>query len=103
LSAAIEGEPAAQRLGRYARKPLLAREGADIALVGAGDRIEGEKRGYGGEGYVRQDLCMLPDFGAYPVVGAWIVGDEPAGMGIREDRSPITSPRARFVPHLILE
>ena len=28
-----------------------------------------------------------------------IVGDAPAGMGIREDASPITRNTSRFVPH----
>jgi glutathionylspermidine synthase len=35
------------------------------------------------------------------VIGAWIVGDEAAGIGIREDRSAITRNAARFVPHYI--
>jgi len=29
--------------------------------------------------------------GRRPVLGCWLVGDEPAGMGVREDISPITS------------
>ena len=52
---------------------------------------------------MRQELRLLPEFdGRYPVVGAWIVGDEAAGMGIREDATPITSDRARFVAHAIV-
>ena len=41
---------------------------------------------------------------AGPVVwgGAWIVGDEPAGIGIREDETPITRNTSRFVPHYFL-
>jgi glutathionylspermidine synthase len=35
----------------------------------------------------------------HAVIGSWIVGDEPAGMGIREDDSPITRNTSRFVPH----
>ena len=86
----------------YARKPLYSREGANVRLVRAG-RIDAETRGaYGAEGFVRQALSPLPDFdGHYPVVGCWVVGDEPAGIGIREDRSLITSDRSRFVPHWI--
>jgi glutathionylspermidine synthase len=42
----------------------------------------------------------LPEFvGRYPVIGAWIVGDEPAGIGIREDDTPITRNTSRFIPH----
>ena len=52
---------------------------------------------------MRQQLRPLPEFdGRYPVIGAWIVGDEPAGMGIREDATPLTTDRARFVPHAIV-
>ena len=66
--------------------------------------LRGPKDGYGAEGYVRQQLRPLPEFdGRYPVIGAWIVGDEPAGMGIREDATPLTTERARFVPHVIVD
>ena len=51
-----------------------------------------------------QGLAPLPEFGGpqgprYPVIGSWIVGDQPAGIGIREDDSPITKNSSRFVPH----
>jgi glutathionylspermidine synthase len=35
------------------------------------------------------------------VIGAWIVGSEPAGMSLREEATPVTTDRARFVPHII--
>ena len=100
----LEDEPASAILGdHYARKPVYSREGADIELVRAAGTISGEKNGYGGEGFVRQALCPLPEFaGRYPVLGCWLVGDNPAGLGVREDRSPITSNHARFVPHIIV-
>ena len=100
----LEDEPASAILGdHYARKPVYSREGADIELVRAKDTISGEKNGYGREGFVRQALCPLPEFaGRYPVLGCWLVGDNPAGLGVREDRSPITSNHARFVPHIIV-
>ena len=86
----------------YVRKPLYSREGANVRIVRSG-RIDVETSGsYGAEGFVRQALAPLPDFeGFYPVVGSWIVGEEPAGIGIREDRSVVTSDRSRFVPHWI--
>jgi glutathionylspermidine synthase len=100
----FEGTREAERLDAYALKPLYSREGADIALIGGAKPLEGVKDGYGGEGYVRQQLCPLPEFdGRFPVIGAWIVGDEPAGMGVREDATPLTGARARFVPHVILD
>jgi glutathionylspermidine synthase len=85
--------------GEYVKKPLLAREGANVTLrTRSGERFE--PGGYGAEGYVYQALAALPDFaGRYPVIGSWIVGDEPAGIGIREYDSPITRNSSRFVPH----
>ena len=100
----FEDDPRAAALGdHYARKPLYSREGADIELIDGSSKTRGPSDGYGAEGYIRQALCPLPNFdGRRPVVGSWIVGDAPAGMGIREDISPITSNRSRFVPHVIL-
>jgi glutathionylspermidine synthase len=37
--------------------------------------------------------------GHHPVIGSWIIGGVPAGIGIREDTSRITSNGSRFVPH----
>ena len=99
----FEDDAEASRLRRYARKPLYSREGADIELVGPGGCVTGTRDGYGAEGFVRQELSPLPQFdGKYAVIGCWVVGDEPAGMGLREEASPITTNRACFVPHVIL-
>jgi glutathionylspermidine synthase len=35
------------------------------------------------------------------VLGAWVIGGEAAGLGIREDDGPITTNFSRFVPHAI--
>jgi len=103
LECYFEAERESALLTRYARKPLYSREGADIELKGDGEVLRGAGDGYGAEGFVRQALRPLPEFdGRYPVVGAWIVGDEAAGMGVREDATPLTGVRARFVPHVIL-
>ena len=85
--------------GEYARKPLLAREGANVTLRRGLTSLH-QPGDYGAEGYVYQGLAPLPNFdGRYPVIGSWIVGDEPAGIGIREDDSPITKNSSRFIPH----
>ena len=100
----FEEDPAAAKLGtRYARKPLFSREGANVSLHWGPKVVDGPDDGYGAEGFVRQTPVALPWFeGGYPVLGSWVVADEPAGMGIRQDLSPITTDRARFVPHVIL-
>ena len=104
LPAFFEDDPAMAELGRsYVRKPLFSREGANIELVRDGRRAKVLDQGYGAEGHIRQALHPITAFDRnYPVVGAWIVGDEPAGVGIREDRSRVTKNLSRFVPHAIL-
>ena len=83
----------------YVRKPLLSREGANVMIRSRG-AVREQPGSYGAEGFVYQGVAPLPEFGGrYPVIGSWIVGDEPAGMGIREDDSPITKNTSRFVPH----
>lgn len=85
--------------GRYARKPKLAREGANVALVDGG-RIESAEGPYDESDAVYQALAPLPRFGDdHLLVGSWIVGGEPAGIGLREDASAITRNTSRFVPH----
>ena len=47
-------------------------------------------------------MFQLPAFdNNYPLIGSWIIGREPAGIGIREAGSLITDNLSRFVPHLI--
>ena len=83
----------------YVRKPLLSREGANVTIRSRGV-VREQPGGYGGEGFVYQGIAPLPAFdNRYPVIGAWIVGDAAAGIGIREDDSPITRNSSRFVPH----
>ena len=85
----------------YVKKPILAREGANITLVKSGQQIASSDGAYAGSPAIYQGLYDLPDFnGSRPVVGSWIVDGEPAGMGIRED-GLITGNLSRFVPHII--
>jgi glutathionylspermidine synthase len=105
LESWFEDDPRAAALGSsYVRKPLFSREGANIELVKNGRHSKVLDQGYGGEGWIRQALHVLPRFaGHYPVIGSWVIGDEPAGIGIREDRSRVTQNFSRFLPHAILD
>lgn len=89
--------------GDVVRKPLYSREGANITVVRGG--VESTTPGsYGDEGFVWQAYAPLPCFaGNYPVIGSWIVNHEACGIGIREDRSAITTDASRFVPHFFTE
>ncbi|MET9954559.1 glutathionylspermidine synthase family protein [Streptomyces sp. NPDC006339] len=82
----------------YVAKPLLGREGAGVTLHEPG--AEPVRRE---EPCCYQELAPLPDFdGNRVVLGAWTVGDEAAGLGIRESAGPVTDEYARFLPHVIL-
>lgn len=88
-------------LSRYIQKPLLGREGASMRIVSPGHAMETEGE-YGAEGFVYQEFQPLPDFDGWrPVLGAWIVEDESAGLGIRETSGLITDDTSSFVPHRI--
>ncbi len=90
------------KLTSYARKPLLSREGANITLVRDGDTVEETTGDYGEEGFIYQELFELPNMNSnYPLIGSWIIAQEPAGIGIRESSGLITNNLSRFVPHLI--
>ncbi|HET8643536.1 MAG TPA: glutathionylspermidine synthase family protein [Pseudonocardiaceae bacterium] len=88
-------------LTEYVRKPRLGREGANIQIVAPG--MEHQTGGaYGDEGYVYQLFDPLPEFDGFrPALGAWIVGDEAAGLGIRETVGLVTDDGAAFIPHRI--
>jgi glutathionylspermidine synthase len=90
-------------LTEYVRKPKLGREGANVSIVAPG--YETETPGvYGEEGYVYQAFDPLPEFDGFrPALGAWIVGDSSAGLGIRETAGLVTDDGAAFVPHRIPE
>jgi len=91
------------KLKDFVKKPFLSREGANISIVENGSEIANTNGNYGAEGYIFQQLCKLPEFdGNFPVIGSWVVGQQPAGMGIRESKSLVTDNLSRFIPHLIL-
>ena len=103
LESWFESDPGHEALGAaYVRKPLFSREGANIAIVEAGVREEGLDAGYGQGSHIRQALHAPPRFdGRHVIVGSWLVGDEPAGLALREDEGRITRNTSRFVPHFI--
>ena len=84
----------------WVKKPLLSREGANVTVHTMQDHIEG-KGSYGAEGFIFQELATIPLFeGRRPVIGAWMVGQSAAGIGIRESDGWVTDNTSRFVPHI---
>jgi glutathionylspermidine synthase len=100
LPAGFEDNPL---LCDYVRKPLYSREGANIQIRRGCSSVE-TGGSYGCEGYVFQRHAPLPNFtGNFPVIGSWMIADQPAGIGIREDKTEITGNNSRFVPHFFIE
>ncbi|MCP3818894.1 glutathionylspermidine synthase family protein [Streptomyces sp. A3M-1-3] len=98
LPAYLDGPRELARSRGYVAKPLLGREGAGVTVhePGAEPVLRDEPCCY-------QELAPLPDFdGNRVVLGAWVVEDEAAGLGIRESSGLITDEYARFLPHVIL-
>jgi glutathionylspermidine synthase len=101
LPAYLDGprELAAADGAGWVSKPLLGREGAGVTLHAAGSAPAVRED----EPCCYQALATLPEFdGNHVVLGAWVVEDEAAGLGIRESAGPVTDEYARFIPHVIL-
>jgi glutathionylspermidine synthase len=103
LPAFFEDDARATLPAGWARKPLFSREGANIELHFADGSSTASAGPYADAPTIRQAVHPLPHFaGGYPLIGSWVIGDRPSGIGIREDATLITRDTARFVPHLIL-
>lgn len=88
---------------KYVKKPKLSREGANVQIMHEdGTVLEEAKGDYGEEGHIYQAFAELPNFdGKHAIIGSWVVGDEPAGIDMRETSNLITGDLAEFVPHYI--
>jgi glutathionylspermidine synthase len=81
-------------IGPCIEKPNHGREGNDVRLLGKDDA------GNAHRGQVYQALAPLPVFDRWhALIGSWVIGGKAAGIGLREDRDPITRNTSRFVPH----
>ncbi|KTC36806.1 hypothetical protein AO265_16355 [Pseudomonas sp. ABAC61] len=103
LPAFIDDNPASRLGPGWVRKPFFSREGANVQICTEDGEHLIEAGPYGGP-CIRQQFHPLPVFaGNHTVIGSWVIGDRPAGIGIREDNSPITKDSSRFLPHVILD
>ncbi len=81
--------------GPLVRKPRFGREGEGVVVLGAGISEPATT-----EAVIYQQLHELPKFAdRYALIGSWVIGHEPAGIGIREDGDRITRNTSCFVPH----
>ena len=89
--------------GKWIKKPLFSREGANVSLIEHGHEKELSSGPYGEEGFIIQAFEPLPVFeGNHTLIGSWLVDDMPAGISVREDASAITQDLSRYLPHIIL-
>lgn len=101
LASYLDGPRELAALG-YVAKPLLGREGAGVQIVTPGFTVEVSPAASDSGPLCYQAFYPLPEFdNNRPVLGAWVVDGEPAGLGIRETPGLITDTSARFLPHLI--
>lgn len=89
------------RLGSsYVKKPVFAREGANVRVVQNGRVLEETPGLYGEGAYIWQGLADIPDYdGVRPILGVWLVGDQAAGMIVRETDRRIVKGGDRVAPH----
>lgn len=95
------------KTGTFCKKPVFSREGHNVSIVDIRDweehfllpETEGD---YNTGAYVYQQYVKPTTYaGRYPVIGSWVIGGEPGGIGIRENRTEITDNLSEFVPHVI--
>lgn len=99
----IDNDPRAALGKGWVRKPFFSREGANVELRTAAGTHLIEDGPYTDAPYVLQRFAPLPKFGeSYTLIGSWVVGDLPSGMGVREDSTLITKDTSRFIPHVVL-
>ena len=100
----FEDDNVGDDLGNHVvKKPVFSREGSNISVLKQGKTTHVVDGPYDDSGYIVQQFHPLPEFsGNHALIGSWVVGDRPAGIGIREDNSLITQDSSRFLPHSIL-
>ncbi|WP_353547222.1 glutathionylspermidine synthase family protein [Rhinopithecimicrobium faecis] len=91
-----------EHLLNFVKKPILSREGANVAMYYKNELIYATDGDYGDEGFIYQELASLhkEDTG-YAIIGSWLIGQEPCGISFRESDMPITTDKSRFIPHII--
>lgn len=104
LPAYFEDDPQKAQLQQYVRKPIFAREGANVQIV-VDDQLLADTGGpYGEEGYIYQAYTPLAQFNdRHSLIGSWLVNDQPAGISVREDAQMVTQDLSRYLPHIILD
>lgn len=94
--------------GLFCKKPVYAREGHNVSVLDIRNweeqvRVPETAGDYNKGAYIYQQYVEPTAYdGYYPIIGSWIIGGEPGGIGIRENRTEITDNLSAFVPHIIV-
>ena len=88
----------------YVAKPIFSREGANVEIRRGGVTVAAPEGPYDTLPRVIQALAPEVVFDRMrPVIGSWIIDQDPAGIGIREDAGLVTGNASCFVPHAIVD
>lgn len=91
----------------FIKKPIFSREGSNVSSTNELDPRNENYYDfavdlYASTGYVIQKDAQMPVYsGMTPVIGSWVVGDEPSGISLREDIG-FTRNTSVFVPHIFI-
>jgi glutathionylspermidine synthase len=97
-----ENDTAVRGLGPdVVRKPLFGREGANIEIRKGAQIVAASDGPYAGKAILQALGPVFTDRGRTAILGSWIVAGQACGMCIREEDGPITTNKARFIPHYI--
>lgn len=94
--------------GVFCKKPVYSREGHNVSVLEIKNweervRVAETAGDYNAGAYVYQEYVAPTVYsGRYPVIGSWVIGGEPGGIGIRENRTEVTDNLSEFVPHIIV-
>ncbi|APT84089.1 hypothetical protein CAQU_02265 [Corynebacterium aquilae DSM 44791] len=105
LVPAYFGSP--ENLTHYVQKPIFGREGDGIAIYNNGKLVGGEPDETPQELLVYQEFIPTPTYPTTtddtykPVIGAWVIGGQCVGFGIRETTGPVTDYYCQFTPLVV--
>lgn len=84
----------------YVEKPIISREGSNVRILEHDRPVASTEGSYGDYRKIYQARGAVPNFNGYnAIIGSWVIGDESAGIGIREDPNLITTNLSPFAPH----
>ena len=82
-------------------KRLLGREGSNIEIRRGGALIAATEGPYAGRSVLQALAPVYQDGERTAILGSWVVAGQASGLCVREEEGPITTNRARFIPHYI--